>query len=377
MTSDQLGLNQDVVDKQVQAISQAGLDAMVAMSPENVAYVLGFVVPSQPVLRWRHAAVVTTRDGNTAVLCVDMEETTVRSRLPDDNVRVWAEFEDNAMPVLADLLGDLGLTSARVGVETDYLPARDLDTLRSVLPHVRWEPAQDLFARLRMLKTPREVELLRRLSRLTDQAIQHALTNVKAGDTEIDLASAVISEIYRRGAEQYKFLIVATGERSQFPNVGPSHRVLQPGDLIRLEIFGMLGGYHAGVCRTAVVQEASAEASRIWANLVACRHIVFDAIRPGASSADVYGQFLAKFSELGYNPISFVGHGIGLHLHESPYLGRYGDWPLEASMVLGVEPLLYLPGHFGLQIKDMVAVTQSGCELLSDVIDADQLFVVP
>ncbi|MGQ4810594.1 putative dipeptidase PepE [Candidatus Entotheonellaceae bacterium PAL068K] len=112
-------------------------------------------------------------------------------------------------------------------------------------------------------------------------------------------------------------------------------------------------------------------------DLVACCQIVFDAIRPGARSADVYGQGLAKFSEVGYNPISFVRYGIGLHRHEVSYLGRYGDWPLAAGMVLGVEPLLYLPGHFGLQIKDRVAVTERGCELLSNIMDADRLCVVP
>jgi hypothetical protein len=158
MTSNQ-GLNKDVVEKQVAAMAQDDLDAVVAVSPENVAYVIGFLVPSQPSLRWRHAAAVTTRDGRTAVLCVDMEETTIKSRLPDEDVRVWAEFEDNAMPVLVDLLRDLGLASARIGMETDYLPARDMDTLRSLLPDVHWERSQDLFARLRMHKTKREEEV--------------------------------------------------------------------------------------------------------------------------------------------------------------------------------------------------------------------------
>lgn len=370
-------MNADIVAKQVAAMAAESLDALLAVSPENFAYVTGFVVPSQPVLRWRHAAAVTTRDGRTALLSVDMEAATVASRAPGLDVRVWREFDDDAMPVLADLLRDLGLAVGRIGVETDYLPARDMDRLRGLLPGARWEAAQGLFGRLRMIKTPRELDLLRRLSRITDRAIGTALASVRVGSTEMDLAGALTGAIYRLGAEQFRFLIVATGERSQYPNVGPTERRLAPGDLVRLEVFGMLAGYHAGVCRTAAVGAPPAEAERIWANLAACREIVFALIRPGASAAEVYRRYLAKFGELGLAPISFVGHGIGQFLHEEPYLGRYGDATLEAGMVLGVEPLVYVPGRFGLQNKDMVAVTGRGCELLSDVVNTDRLFAIP
>jgi hypothetical protein len=236
----------DVLEKEMAVAQEAGLDALVAISPENFAYLTGFVVPSQPILRWRHAATVVTAEGATGVLSVDMEATTVRNHLPGVDVRVWEEFEGNAIAVLADLLRDLGLKARRIGVETDYLPARDMEQLRSRLPEVRWEAAEGLFDRMRMVKSPREVDLLRHLSRITDGAIGSALRAVRAGDTELDLAAAVTGSLYAGGAEHHKLLIVASGERSRFPNVGPTDRVLNPGDLIRLEIFGMIGGYHAG-----------------------------------------------------------------------------------------------------------------------------------
>ena len=82
-------------------------------------------------------------------------------------------------------------------------------------------------------------------------------------------------------------------------------------------------------------------------------------------------------------PISFVGHGIGLHLHEDPYIGKTpkicktGDARLEAGMVLGVEPLCYQTGYgYGMQLKDMMLVTETGCELLSDSANTDKLLVV-
>ena len=139
----------------------------------------------------------------------------------------------------------------------------------------------------------------------------------------------------------------------------------------------MIGGYHAGVCRTAAVGEPPPHAERIWENLVACKYLLLDAIKPGASSRAIYDLYLRKVVELGLPPISFIGHGIGLHLHEDPYLGPTEDQALEAGMVLGIEPLIYETGFgFGMQNKDMVLVTASGCELLSDHLNTDKLLIV-
>ncbi len=367
-----------VIERQRAAMDGGGLDALVAVSPENFAYTTGFVVPSQPLMRWRHNAVVVTRRGETALLAVDMEASTVRSRAPGVETRVWGEFTDQPMDVLAGLLRDLGVAEGRIGLEMDYLPARDFERLRAALPRAAWAGAEGLYARLRQRKTADEIALLRRLSRLADESIAEAFASVRAGMTELDLAGALTRGIYARGAEYFKLMIVATGERSEFPNVGPTDRVLRRGDLCRVEIFPIIGGYHAGVCRTAVVQEAPPRAREIWRTLTECKRIVLDRIRPGASTRAVYEAFLAKFGELGLPPISFVGHGIGLHLHEEPYLGKYADSPLEEDMVLGIEPLVYGAGlGFGLQNKDMVAVTARGAELLSDRTDTDALIVIP
>jgi Xaa-Pro aminopeptidase len=167
------------------------------------------------------------------------------------------------------------------------------------------------------------------------------------------------------------------------PNVGPSERRLQPEDVCRTEIFSVIAGYQAGVCRTAVVQRAPPHAEAIWQNLIECKYLIMDMIRPGASCRAIYDAFIRHLSKLTLPPISFVGHGIGLHLHEDPYIGttpkigKSGDAPLEAGMVLGVEPLCYRTGYgFGMQNKDMMLVTEQGCELLSDYASTDHLLVV-
>lgn len=376
-------MRKEIVDRQAQSMRASGLDAMISCSPENFAYLTGFVVPSQPLIRHRHAMVIVTADGRTAIFGVDMEATTIRRREPDTPARIWAEFTDSAMAVLADQLHGLGLSNARIGIEMDYLPAGDFAKLQAALPNARFEGNEALLARLRQLKTQDEIALLRRLSRIADQSITDALAAVKTGDTEMDIAAHMTRNIYTLGAEHFKLMIVATGERSQLPNVGPSERKLEPRDVCRVEIFSVIAGYQAGVCRTAVVQEPPPHAEKIWQNLVECKYLLMDMIKPGASCRTIYEAFLGKLSELNLPPISFVGHGIGLHLHEDPYIGKTpeigktGDAKLEAGMVLGVEPLCYQTGHgYGMQNKDMMLVTETGCELLSDYANTDRLLVV-
>ena len=377
-------MNKEIIDRQVRAMKQHGLDAMVSCSPENFAYLTGFVVPSQPLIRHRHAMVIVAADGSTQIFAVDMEASTIKRREPDTPARIWAEFSDDAMAVLADQLSSMGLTSGSIGIEMDYLPAGDMDRLRKYLPKAAFSGSEAILHRMRQIKTASEITLLRRLSRIADQAITDALASVKAADTEMDIAGHLTRNVYSLGAEQFKLLIVATGERSQLPNVGPSERKLATGDVCRVEIFSVISGYQAGVCRTAVVQKSPEMADRIWAHLVECKYLVMDMIKPGASCLAIYNAFIAKLAEMKLPPISFVGHGIGLHLHEDPYLGetpilgRPGeDAILEEGMVLGFEPLCYQTGYgYGMQNKDMALVTATGCELLSDYANTDKLLVV-
>ena len=367
----------EIVTRLKTLLTQRGLDAMVAVSPENFAFISGFVVPSQPLMRWRHAAYVVTASGHCAILVVDMEETTTRSKAGGVEVRAWDEFTGRPMAELGALLSDLGLARGRVGIELDYLPAAAYRELSDSLPGIELCAADDLLARLRQIKTPAEVEHLRRLSQIADRTIQNALAGVTVGSTEMDIAAGLTRGIYEQGAENFKLMIVATGERSVYPNVGPTQRQLREQDICRVEIFSVINGYHAGVCRTACVRRAPPHAEAIWRNLVECKYLILEMIKPGTSSLAIYDAFIGHLSKLKLPPIKFVGHGIGLHLHEKPYLGPYTDVPLEAGMVLGIEPLVYNTGHgFGMQNKDMVAVTESGCSLLSDVTNTDELFTI-
>src|SRR6516225_2045724 len=165
----------EVIARQAATLKQIGLDAIVSISPENFAYVTGFLSPTQPLMRWRHAMALVTANGKVALAGVDMEATTIRAKAGEGiEIAVWREFAFEAMAVLADLLKRHGLGTARIGLELDYLPAADFAALGALLPQAEFIPAQALLARLRQIKTLQEVDTLRRLSRIADRAIASA-----------------------------------------------------------------------------------------------------------------------------------------------------------------------------------------------------------
>jgi Xaa-Pro dipeptidase len=374
-------MRKEIVSKLQDLMERMKLSAVVTSSPENFSYLTGFVVPTQQLIRHRHAMAIVTKDGAESLFGVDMEASTIAGKAPDTPLTVWREFHDDPMAVLAAALSAVGLRKGAIGIEMDYLPAGDFARLQALMPDARFVGAEKQIARLRQIKMPGEVELIHRLSRIADQAIFDSLAAVKAGDTELDIAAVLTRRIYELGAENFKLLIVATGERSQLPNVGPTSRALMRGDLCRVEIFSVISGYQAGVCRTAYVQEPPKMAEEIWKLMVDCKYRILEQIKPGASCVGVYNDFIRRLDTMKLPPISFVGHGIGLHLHEDPYigatptLGRPGeDALIEENMVIGFEPLCYRTGYgYGVQNKDVLHVTANGSVLLSDYTNTDKL----
>jgi Xaa-Pro dipeptidase len=374
-------MRREIVTKLQGLMARMKLSAVVTSSPENFSYLTGFVVPTQQMIRHRHAMAIIIRDGAESLFGVDMEASTIAGRAPDTPLIVWREFHDDPMGVLAAALSSAGLGKGPIGIEMDYLPAGDFARLQALMPDARFVGVEKQIARLRQIKTPGEVELIHRLSRIADQAISDSLAAVRAGDTELDIAAVLTRRIYELGAENFKLLIVATGERSQLPNVGPTSRELRRGDICRVEIFSVISGYQAGVCRTAYVQEPPKMAEEIWQLMVDCKYRILEQIKPGASCVGVYNDFIRRLDTMKLPPISFVGHGIGLHLHEDPYIGATPtlgcpgeDTLIEENMVIGFEPLCYRTGHgYGVQNKDVLHVTANGSVLLSDYTNTDKL----
>ena len=366
-----------IIQRQREEMKTAGYDALISISPENTTYTAGVAIPSQSIIRQRHVICLVPAIGSPKMIVVNMEESFAKANARIKDVRAYNEFTESPMEYLADAIKEEGLESGRVGIELDYLPARDYKKLGTLLPKVTLEDAEPFFGKLRMIKTDEEIEKLRIAGRAAEKVHHDSFGKLRPGMTELDLAGFVVNGLYLEGIDQVVKLVVGAGERCSHANPAPTNNVIRMGDMIRVDIFGSTSSYLSDVARTAVVGKPTAFQRETWKKLIEARALTLENIRPGVHSQEVYQKFAKKFKEMGLEPINFVGHGLGLTLHEDPYINKFSDTVLQPGMVLCVEPYyMMVDQSMGFQIEDEIIVTEKGYDLITNYKDSSDLIEV-
>lgn len=356
------GIRDEIVGKLEQAMAERGLDALVATSPENVAWASGAAPPSQKTVRSRLAAAIVPHEGESELIAIALEGPVVRTQSRLDSIRLYEEFVEDPVLVLAHSLRQRGLDEGTVGVEETHLSHADFAKLVAALPAARLVRADELFAELRMVKTPSEIEAIRDIGSAAERIAAEVCERFGAGSTEREIANFVAERYAEAGGDGLTMLVVGSGPRSAAVNAPPTGRVLEQGDVLRLDIIGTKGRYHSDVARTAVVGEPTAEQQRVYDLLHGVHRRCLAALQPGALTSDVYAIYRQAMDEAGLPPYHFVGHGLGITLHEDPFVNALSSISLEEDMVLCIEPLTLLEGRFGMQIEDEVLITAEGYE---------------
>jgi Xaa-Pro dipeptidase len=348
----------------------SGLDVVVTMSPENVAYVAGVTPPSQRIVRSRHAACIVPREGRTTFVAVRLEGPVVRARSRLDEVELYEEFVEDPMDVVARALRDQGLGGSRIGVETAFLPFADHGKLvRALDAGAELVPVDADLARLRMVKGVSEIDVIRRIGTAAEAIHGEVARAFRDGASEQEVATFISERYAEAGGDGLTMLAVGSGERSAILNAPATRRLIEHGDLVRVDIIGTSECYYSDVARSLVAGEPDDEQRRIFRLLYDVHRRLLDAIAPGVVTSDLYRLYHEEMVAAGLPPYHFVGHGLGVSLHEEPFVDAVHSIPLEAGMVLCIEPLTALDGRFGIQIEDEVLVTEDGCELITEAGD--------
>jgi Xaa-Pro aminopeptidase len=223
-------------------------------------------------------------------------------------------------------------------------------------------PADTLMTALRVCKSEAEIEALARSAKLADGAMRAGAATCRPGATERSVAEAVAAHFRQNGAEMVDFTIIASGPNGAFPHHETGKRPLEIGDTIILDIGATLDGYKSDITRTVHLGRPTAEVHAAYeavrqANLAGQRSAV-----AGARAGDVDRAARHCLEQAGYGPYFThrTGHGLGMELHEPPWITPGSDTVLQPGMVFSVEPGVYLPGKFGIRIEDIVVVQPEG-----------------
>jgi Xaa-Pro dipeptidase len=255
----------------------------------------------------------------------------------------------------------------RLGIE--YTAMRVLE-LRAIEALVALETADvtDMVAGLRMVKDAAELQAMGAATRAVEAGLRVAIDAIRPGVTEREIAEVWERAMREAGSEGPSFTtIVASGPNSANPHYTTGDRCLQPGDVIVLDGGARIGGYVSDITRTVMLGEPSAETRRIYEAVLAANRAGVAASRPGASGAEIDGAARRVIEDAGYGEyfIHRTGHGLGMEIHEPPYIHAASTTPLQAGTTFTIEPGVYVAGVGGVRIEDDVVLTEHGAECLT------------
>lgn len=370
-----------------------GIDAFVATSPENVTYASGYWALSQWIRRGPqvHVLLPVKNLAASRVIAptslldqlVDQEDVWIpnvsrygffhvdKSDAPlgQADARLLELFsqpdEKDAIAALVKALRAEGLDRSTLAVDELGLMPGHWERLQQELPNAKLVPAMKLFREIRAVKTPQEVERLRRIATITEESVEAGLKLARPGVTELEMARAFHAKTVDSDATPVLGCL-GFGTRSAMPNVYPSEAKLKMGDVIRFDAGGRYRHYRADLARIAVLGEPSDKMKTYHKALHNGVIAAFEAIRPGVRASQVYEAAMdaTRRSGIPHYSRSHVGHGIGLDGYDMPDLIPSNDQVIEEGMVMCVETPYYEFGWCGLQVENTVVVRKDGVELL-------------
>jgi Xaa-Pro aminopeptidase len=364
-----------------QLMDQAGLDVLIATSKHNVQYLLGghrsFFFDNMDAIgisRYLPAFVYPKGAPDKAAYFGHGMETYQTQLKPFwvSEVNTKSGGSVDVMQKAADYARGLFTKPARIGVELAFAPADSVATLRKTIPDAEIKDALFVLERLRVRKTPEELEKLKLASELVIDSMLAVLATHGAGATKGQLAEALRREETSRGLV-FDYCLIAAGSSH---NRAPSDQVWQKGEPLSLDSGSNYHGYIGDLARMGVAGEPDTELEDLLAEVEATQQAAFKPIRPGMNGAEIYAaaEPVLKKSKL-HNYYEFLAHGMGLVSHEAPRLTNSGpvpydaydaQRPLETGMVISVETTLLHPRRGFIKLEDTVVVTASGHEIYGD-----------
>ena len=213
----------------------------------------------------------------------------------------------------------------------------------------------------RMIKDKEEISNLEKACEITDNCFSYLLTYIKPGMTEKQIADE-IEEYYKKRTDGLSFeTIVASGENTSKPHAVPTNRKIQEKDIITIDMGCKIKGYCSDMTRTIFVGEIAEEVKPIYDLVLKNQIQTIQEMKDGASTRLLSKMVENDFKFHGYDLIHSLGHGVGMEIHEAPYVSYRSDVQLKENMVVTDEPGIYIPGKFGVRIEDTVQITKFGC----------------
>ena len=343
----------------LEAAEAAGLGGILVSPGPDLAYLTAYAPP--PLERLTLLVLSAATEATLVVPTLERPLAEGAAGAAGLTLRDWRDGRDDPYAFVAGMLGPGGYAV------TDRTWASHLLALERAVPDRTFVAAGEALPLLRAVKDADEIERLRAVAKGADAAFDDVIELPFAGRAETEVAAELDRLLREHGHQRVDFTIVGSGPNAASGHHEPGERRIEPGDAVVMDFGGMRDDYCSDITRTVFVGEPSDEEREVYAIVRAAQQAAFEAVRPGAAAQDVDRAARTVITEAGYGErfVHRTGHGIGLEVHEPPYIVEGNETPLEAGMTFSDEPGIYVEGRFGVRIEDQVAVTAQGAERLN------------
>jgi Xaa-Pro aminopeptidase len=349
------------LERAVELMRAAHLDALLITPGPDLRYLIGSAAESFE----RLTCLVIPADGATpSVVIPKLELASLEGSAAGELGLQVLDWVDGTNPY--GLVKSALHVGSRVAV-ADVMPALHLLPLAESFTGLPVS-ATPVLRELRMIKDPAEVDALRRAGAAIDRVHARMGEFLQVGRTEAEVGRDIEAAILAEGHTEAAFVIVGSGPHGADPHHGVSERRIEAGDVVVVDIGGPVEpGYYSDSTRTYVLGEPDPEVAARYAELESAQAAAVAAVRPGVTAAAVDAAARNPLTEAGFGPafVHRTGHGIGLSVHEEPYIVAGNDLVLRPGMAFSVEPGIYFRGEWGARIEDIVVVTDEGGESLN------------
>ena len=240
--------------------------------------------------------------------------------------------------------------------------------IADALPKTKLLPVEDIVENIRIVKEKNEIELIKKAAVISDGAIKHSATILKEGITELELAWEIEKFMRENGSQTLPFeVIVASGANAAMPHAQPSGKGIKNGETVVIDIGAKVGGYASDITRTLCAGKPDKKFKEIYDTVLKAQQAAIDGITTGMACAQADSLARDAIAKAGYgNKFGHsLGHGIGLNVHEKPFISQKSQDLLKNDMIFTVEPGIYIPGWGGVRIEDDVWLKNGRIEVLT------------
>lgn len=340
-------------------------DAVVCTASPNLYYFTGFWESQME----RHLLCFVGASSDPVVVAPELYGTQLTEETWLEDVRTYGDTDD-PVALIEEVASDLGIGDGHLLVDPTMW-ARFTQDLRAALPTASFGLAEDVVASLRNTKDDAELAAIRTASEITDGVVEtlRARGNSIVGTTETALANTIERELLDAGGSDLAFdVIVGSGPNGAKPHHTHGDREIQAGDPVVLDFGTRVDRYPSDQTRTLVFGGSPPTGfDAAFETVRNAQQAAFEAVEPGVEAGEIDEVARSLVEDRGYGEefIHRTGHGVGLDVHEAPYIVGDNDQVLEPGMVFSIEPGVYIEGEYGIRIEDLVVVTENGAERLN------------